>query len=233
MSNLKGKELTICALAIRFTACSCFILALHLFPSLTLFAGEAFSAELTEKTNDCPDKDMPLGLPSLTVNGGFEEGNARGADHWNFSGSSRPRRTNAESHSGKFCVHVVLRNEGAKPCEGRVEHRVAERGAMIFGGLTYDFSFWSKTVRSGVGYVQQYRLEWLDRDGKVLGGTGFKQFRGKRDEWSKLTAKSLVAPDEAQDVRILFRLVTGSLKNSAGEVYIDDVELIPSVELAD
>ena len=58
--------------------------------------------------------------------------------------------------------------------------------AQVKGGETYDLEFWIKSLTVGPSYFTQYRLQWLDRGGRVTGGTGFVEFKGQVGIWSKV-----------------------------------------------
>ena len=161
----------------------------------------------------------------LLANGGFESGDGEGTDNWNSSLGSPPARTEAEAHSGKYSMRGALKNDDATPSEGHLSQSVV---IGVVGGKAYDLSFWAKQTDYGVSYVQEYAIEWYDDNGARLQGKGLTRFRGGKDKWAKFSATGITAPVGATGVRLLFRFVTGAVKGGSGEVFIDDVALVPS-----
>lgn len=91
----------------------------------------------------------------------------------------------------------------------------------MVGGETYNLSFWAKQVSYGVSYVQEYEVKWLNDRGGYLGdGRGLTGFKGGDGVWKKVSIPGLVAPPNAQGVRILFRFVTGAVAGGSGEVFL-------------
>ncbi len=161
----------------------------------------------------------------LLANGGFESGDGEGTDNWNSSQGSPPSRTDAEAHGGNYSMRGALKNDDATPSEGHLSQSVV---SGVVGGKTYDLSFWAKQTDYGVSYVQEYAIEWYDDNGARLQGKGLARFRGGKDKWAKFSATGIPAPVGATGVRLLFRFVTGAVEGGSGEVFIDDVALVPS-----
>ena len=161
----------------------------------------------------------------LLANGGFESGDGEGTDNWNSSQGSPPARSEAEAHSGKYSMRAALKNDDATPSEGHLSQSVV---SGVVGGKTYDLSFWAKQTDHGASYVQEYAIEWYDDNGARLPGKGLTRFRGGKDKWAKFSAAGIPVPVGATGVRLLFRFVTGAVKGGSGEVFIDDVALVPS-----
>ena len=95
-------------------------------------------------------------------------------------------------------------------------------------GATYDFSFRAKQISSGVSYVQQYEVQWLNGSGGVVGSTGLQAFAGGAGTWDEVSVPGLVSPAGTADARVTFRFVTGAVEGGLGEVLIDDVSLVES-----
>ena len=157
---------------------------------------------------------------SVLANGDFESGKAVSADGWSAASSHPPKRSKKEAHVGFFSMHSKLTNKGATPCEGLLRSK-----ARVDGGETYSLQFWIKPVAVGPSYVTQYRLQWLDRRGRVIRGTGFVAFKGRPGRWTKIDVPKLAAPKNAEKASLTFRFVTGAVNGGHGEIYIDDVVL--------
>ena len=161
----------------------------------------------------------------LLANGGFESGDGKGTDNWNATLGTPPVRTDAEVHSGRYSMRSTLKNDTATPSEGHLSQSVV---SGVVGSKTYDLIFWAKQTDYGVSYVQEYMVEWYDDNGVRLPGKGLTRFRGGKNEWAKVSVLDVPAPVGATGVRLLFRFVTGAVKGGSGEVFIDDVALVPS-----
>lgn len=170
---------------------------------------------------------VPVGPASsdLPVDGGFELGSGTGFDHWSTAASQPPVRWSADSRSGGFCLRSALENQNAAAQEGLAWQVVGSEGGTITAGQSYEFSFWAKQISSGVSYVQQYELQWLNGSGGVLASTGLVNFSGGDGDWEQIALPGQVAPAGASDARITFRFVTGAIEGGSGEVLIDDVSL--------
>ncbi len=175
-------------------------------------------------------ESVMVGPPAadLPVDGGFELGSGSGFQHWATAGSSPPLRWDGDARSGSHSLRSQLVNPGAEAREGLAWQFVAAEGGTIEAGERYDFSFFAKQVSSGVSYVQQHELQWLDGSGGVLGGTGLVGFGGGDGSWDEVVVDGLVAPAGAADARVFFRFVTGAVEGGHGEVLIDDVRLVPA-----
>ena len=107
------------------------------------------------------------------------------------------------------------------------QDELAQGAAAIVPGRAYTFSFWAQQILSGVGYVQQYNLSWLDRSSSVISSTS-ANFSGGSGYWGQIIVSGLIAPTNAVGARINFNCTTGAADNWAGEVLIDDVSLSTS-----
>jgi CxxC motif-containing protein (DUF1111 family) len=162
-------------------------------------------------------------VAEIPFNGGFESGTESDPDNWSTAANQPPARSSDDAHTGSFSMHSVLANVGNATREGRLIQNIAAEGGSIEEGKSYDFSFWAKQVSAGASYVQQYELSWRNASGRVIGGTGLKNFSAEMGSWTQITKADLVAPAGAVDARVTFRFVTGAVLNDFGEVFIDDV----------
>ena len=164
---------------------------------------------------------------NVISNGDFELGKVNVAEKWTASATHPPQRTDQDSQDGLFSVRSLLANDGTTPCEG-----LLRTVAKVRSGQKYKLEFWIKPMKSGPSYVTQYRLQWNDRNGDSLGGTGFEAFNGKLGKWKKIEVPRLTAPENAATVSLLFRFVTGAVKGGHGEIYLDGVTLSPGESVA-
>ncbi len=167
------------------------------------------------------------GTPSLLTtiaNGSFEEGEAASADGWTVS--SDANRSDAESNSGNYSMHVAIRNIGNTPSVASISQTISSGGGLISEGTRYDLSFWAKEIERGVSYVQQYQLEWLNSNGGTISSTGIQFFDTDESVWERVANDDLLAPTGAVDARVSFFFVTGAVTGALGEVFIDDVALV-------
>ncbi len=174
-------------------------------------------------------------LPATTetiLDGGFEisDGGA-GAFYWPSGGSQPPTRNTTDFHSGAASMQLfVTNNTGtaqSQTCDLQ-QNNLADGGSGITGGNTYTFSFWAKSLAKNTGasgYVQQYRVEWLNASGTPVGAVGFNNFTGGNGAWAQISTGPVVAPATAVNVLIDFYAVTGGILNDFGGVLIDDVSL--------
>ena len=117
------------------------------------------------------------------------------------------------------------------PNDSEIQQNITNEGGSVVPGQTYDFSFWAKQISSGVSYVQEYRVNWLNASSEILGGgVGFLNFTGGNGTWQEITASGLVAPDEAATALIQIIGKTGAVAEAGafGEVLIDDLTLTTS-----
>jgi CxxC motif-containing protein (DUF1111 family) len=166
-----------------------------------------------------------IGRASVVINGGFEDGSGSSADNWTFGGSQPPVRTSSEAYAGSHSLRSVVLNAGASANTASAEQRLSDAGSSVVAGESYELSFRAKQVSSGVSYIQQYDLQWLNSSGGFVSSTGLVAFSGGSGTWAEVSNAGLVAPAGATDARIFFRFVTGAIAGGEGEVLIDEVAL--------
>jgi len=160
------------------------------------------------------------------ANGGFELGTGTNAANWTSYGVEPPYRINTNAHSGTWSMFLADTNKATGGIQFRQDEQ-AQGAAPIVPGLTYTFSFWAWQILSGVGYVQQYSLSWLNGSGSVISTAG-ANFSGGNGYWNQIVVAGLVAPPNAVGARINFSCTTGAANGWSGEALIDDVSLSTS-----
>ncbi|HEV2693507.1 MAG TPA: glycosyl hydrolase [Verrucomicrobiae bacterium] len=160
------------------------------------------------------------------ANGGFETGAGANAANWTSSGIEPPYRVNTNSHAGTWSMLLADTNKATGGIQFQQDEQL-QGAAGVTPGLTYTFSFWAQQILSGVGYVQQYSLSWLNSANSVISTTG-ASFNGGGGYWSQIVVLGLVAPAGAVGARINFNCTTGAANGWSGEVLIDDVLLSTS-----
>ena len=95
----------------------------------------------------------------------------------------------------------------------------------MVAGQSYTFSFWAKQISSGVSYVQNYGISWLNGSGGTVGSVGLTGFSAGNGVWAQVIVNNLVAPANAVNANLQIYGATGSVKNGFGGVLIDDVAL--------
>jgi len=175
-----------------------------------------------------------LVMESATQNGGFEDegfSDPPCADFWTcFSASNQPpTRITTDARTGDASIRIAVQNDGGgTPNNSEIQQNVGNVGGFITPGESYDFSFWAKQVSSGVSYVQNFRVQWLDGGDIILpGGTEFAPFTGGDGEWKEIKVTGLVPPAEAVTAYIQIFGATGAVAGdeARGEVLIDDLSL--------
>jgi len=163
------------------------------------------------------------------VDGGIEQDGGGGtAFYWNGLGSQPPTRTTDDFHTGTASLSLFVSNvtAAAQTCEPQ-QNLASVGGPAIVGGNAYTFSFWAKSLPKNPagGYVQQYKLTWLDAGSAVAGAVGFANFNSTTNEWTQTTTGPVVAPSNAVNALIQIRCATGGISNDFGGVLVDDVSL--------
>lgn len=167
-----------------------------------------------------------LGSASVVVNAGFEAGSGGAASNWTFNGSQPPARVTADAHGGSYSLQLFVTNSASTPnTSGFGQNVNAQGGTPIVGGQTYNFSFWARQVSSGVSYVQNYRISWLNSSGGTISTVGWSGFTAGNGFWSQVAVNNLVAPINAVNAVVEFYSATGAVLNGYGAVLIDDVAL--------
>lgn len=193
-----------------------------------------FGSAVTSIIDPAPDNFYQvLELEAVTqeqvVDGGIEtDGGGGTAFYWNGLGSQPPTRTTADFHSGTASLSLFVTNAtaAAQTCEPQ-QNLFTVGGPGITGGNTYTFSFWAKSLPKNPagGYVQQYKLTWLDAGSAVAGAVGFANFTSTTNGWTQTTTGPVVAPTNAVNALIQIRCATGGISNDFGGVLVDDVSL--------
>jgi hypothetical protein len=178
-------------------------------------------------------------IQNVAYNGGFEEEFLGDLEGWAFFGNQPPALIDTDARTGTNSVRILAAATVADPMgptyaagvsgfEQNTTNATTDSnpgGPLVTPGKTYDFSFWAKQISSGPGYVQNYRVAWLDSVGAIVGSGGFQGFTGALGVWEKKSQNGLVAPAGAASAQILIQGLTGAFDGSTGEVIIDDISL--------
>lgn len=169
---------------------------------------------------------ISTGSSNIVANTGFEIGNGSSISNWTIAGSQSPSRVNTDSHAGSYSMQLLVTNAAATPNTSEIDQNiVASGGGAVVGGQTYNFSFWAKQINSGVSYVQNYRVGWLNSGGATVGSVGFTGFSANSSSWTQIVVNNLVAPATAVNAYLQIYGATGAVQNGSGGVLIDDVSL--------
>jgi hypothetical protein len=169
-------------------------------------------------------------LPAQTsvVNGNFETStDGITPDAWSLLGSQPPTWINADSHSPTHCMSIAVSNVDLSAQKAELDQNTLNAGGgAVNPGDVYNFSFWAKSLSSGVSYVQQYNLQWLDTNSAIVGQLGFANIPGAPGVWTQINVTNLAAPAAAATALIQIFGATGAVGTSGyGAVLIDDVSL--------
>ena len=177
---------------------------------------------------------------SAIGNGDFEIASSEDpncAEGWKCLSTSGqfPTRITSDAFSGTSSIRLAVQNDdGGSPRQAEIQQNLTEVGGFVTGGETYTFSFRAKQISSGVSYVQQYRLQWLDSGNQAINGSdiGFENFSGGNGSWSKIAVSNIVAPANAAAVFIQIFGATGAVPgaDAKGEVLIDSINLSVGVQ---
>lgn len=167
----------------------------------------------------------------VLANGDFEMGDGfGGAAYWQGGGSQPPAYTITDAHSGTASMMLLVTNaaSAAQTCD--LQQTLSSSGGGVTGGTSYQFSFWAKSLgrNPAGGYVQRYKLTWLDGANVALGGIGFTDFIGGTNSWRQINAGLVTAPTNAVNATIEIYTTTGGILNDYGGVLIDDMSLMGS-----
>ena len=102
---------------------------------------------------------------SVITNGGFESGTGAVPSNWATNNSSRMIRSDEKFRTGSYSMHSTVVNDGNTPSNNQLTQSITAAGGSIVAGKSYDLSFWVNEIRSGVSYVQQYQIQWLNSSG--------------------------------------------------------------------
>lgn len=163
-----------------------------------------------------------------SVDGGFETDGGDGtAFYWVSLGNQHPTRITSDFHSGTACMSLFVTNTTAAGQTSDLQQNLNFAGGPpIIGGNSYGFSFWAKSLGKNPagGYLQQYRVAWLNNVGGVVGSIGWSAFTADTN-WTQINSSPGVAPATAVTALIEVMVVTGGFSNDFGGVLIDDVLL--------
>ncbi|MFO1475844.1 MAG: family 16 glycosylhydrolase [Verrucomicrobiota bacterium] len=161
------------------------------------------------------------GAGNILANPGFEVGTG-----WTITGSQLPMRITTDSHSGTYSMRLYVTNSASSANSSEIDENVGTAGGLpVVPGQTYTFSFWAKQISSGVSYVQNYGITWLNSSGNSVGSVGLSGFTAGNGVWQKFTVNNLVAPAGAVNANVKIYGATGAVSHGYGGVLIDDVAL--------
>ncbi|HWD91526.1 MAG TPA: Ig-like domain-containing protein [Verrucomicrobiae bacterium] len=171
---------------------------------------------------------LPVAAESV-LNGSFEiDDGFGGAGYWIGGGSQPPTKTTLDANTGATSMSMFVTNSGTAAQTSDLQQNLLNVGGSgIVGGTTYQFSFWAKSLgrNPAGGYVQRYKLTWLDANGAIVGAVGFTDFTGGSNSWKQINVGAVVAPTNAVNALIEIFAATGGVLNDFGGVLIDDVSL--------
>jgi hypothetical protein len=121
-------------------------------------------------------------------------------------------------------MDLAVTNVTAGANGAEIQQNVANQGGTIIAGNTYVLSFWAKQISSGVSYVQNYKITWLNGV-TPISSVGFTAFTGGSGSWAQISTGSIVAPATATSALIQIFGATGAVLGGYGEVLVDDVSL--------
>lgn len=161
------------------------------------------------------------------LNGGFEATDGFGdPDLWNLFGGNLPVRITTDFHTGTACMRLNPIGSAGMGAVSGLEQNILNQGGSITAGSTYTCSFWKKQVSVADGYVQEYRVVYLNTGGSELAGTAWTVIpTGNIGTWVQVTLPGQVAPATATSALIQINGKAGGFVGSFGEVLIDDVSL--------
>ena len=159
---------------------------------------------------------------SLVSNGGFEFLAGSNIAGWTLGGSQSPTRTTT-AHIGSYALDLAVTNTGTVPNSSQLSQTLTN--GSVVPGLSYNFSFWARQISSGVSYVQNYRLSWLNASGATISAIGYNSFSGGNGTWVQVLVTNLVAPAGTTKALIEIYGTTGAVQSGYGEVLLDDIAL--------
>jgi len=129
----------------------------------------------------------------------------------------------ARENTAIYGMDLAVTNAASTPNTSSLAQTLTN--GSIVAGQTYNFLFWADQISSGVSYVQNYRLSWLNGSGATLGTVGWNGFSGGNGAWAQIVVTNLIAPANAVNARVEISGTTGAVLGGHGEVLIDDVAL--------
>jgi hypothetical protein len=167
-----------------------------------------------------------IGSSNIVANPGFENGTGSNATGWTTSGSQPPVRVSTDANSGTFSMQLFVTNTTSTPGTSEIDQNVgAAGGSPVIAGQAYTFSFRAKKISSGVSYVQNYGITWLNGSGGTVGSVGLTGFSAGNGAWLPTTVPNLIAPPGAVNASLKIYGATGAVQSGSGGVLIDDVAL--------
>jgi beta-glucanase (GH16 family) len=166
------------------------------------------------------------GVGNIVANPGFETGSGSAVSGWTVTGTQPPLRVSTDANSGSYCMQLLVTNTAATANSSEIDENVNKAGGIpVIGGQTYTFSFWAKQISSGVSYVQNYGINWLNSSGVTVGSVGLTGFSAGNGVWAQFTVTNLLAPATAVNAYLKIYGATGGVSHGYGGVLIDDVAL--------
>ncbi len=170
--------------------------------------------------------EVTNGTGNIVANPGFEAGSGSAVSGWTVTGTQPPIRINTDANSGSYCMQLLVTNTASNANSSEIDENINKAGGTpVTGGQTYTFSFWAKQISSGVSYVQNYGITWLNSTGGTVGSVGLTGFTAGNGVWSQFTVTNLLAPATAVNASLKIYGATGAVLNGYGGVLIDDVAL--------
>jgi hypothetical protein len=169
---------------------------------------------------------------NLVANGGFESGTGGDADNWTEFAigiiASMVRSANSP-YSGSYSMYGIVDYKEATGTKAEILQQTAT--GSIIAGSKYDFSFYAKGV-AGPGVVGFYQVQWLDGDGSngggVKGAGPMVQFgTSLTGTYQQFSQMGLIAAAGSDCAFISIRMEGGAFVGSTGNMYVDNVVLIP------
>lgn len=160
---------------------------------------------------------------SIVSNGGFELVSGTNALGWTVGGNQLPELTTVAAHTGLYAMDLAVTNTSNTPNSTSLSQTLTN--GSVTAGQNFNFTFWAMQISSGVSYVQNYRLSWLNSSGGTVGTVGWNGFSGTYGSWNQITATNLVVPAGTVNAQIQISGTTGAVQSGYGEVLVDDVVL--------
>ena len=171
---------------------------------------------------------LPVTAEEIT-DGGFETDDGfGGALYWPSAGTQLPTRITSDFRTGTACMSLYVTNDTITAQNSDLKQNLLNVGGPgITGGNAYSFSFWAKAFPKNPagGYVQRYKITWLDAGSAIVGAVGFTDFTGGNGTWAQISTGPVVAPATAVNALIEIFGATGGIAGDFGGVLIDDASL--------
>jgi len=193
-----------------------------------------FGSTVTSIFDTAPDAfyqvlEMAPVATEQIVDGGFEvDGGGGTAFYWTGLGALPPTRITSDFHAGSACMEMSVTNVDLTAKTSILQQNLLFAGSPgVTAGNTYSFSFWAKSLGKNPagGYVQQYKITWLNGSSAVVGSVGFTAFTAGTNDWVQINTGPVVAPAGAVNALIEIFVATGGIAGDYGGVLIDDLSL--------